>query len=262
MPNGANGLIGLNVLVTRPSGSETGLVARIREAGGNPVHLPCISIEPLINPVLPAADEPIDLLVVVSANAARQLPPDRWTDARVAAIGSSTAAALKDMGRKVHITPAEGFTSEHLLAEHALRDLAGRRVLIARGEGGRQVLSRTLEERGAIVSHAVLYRRAIPDQDPVPPLKTWLDAELPVATFSSGEGLTNFAGMVPQPMIESLRNCAAIVPSDRVAAQAREIDLFAAVHAANDASDPATMSKLLEIAALATDNGRPYWQGP
>ena len=106
-----------------------------------------------------------DDLMVVSRNAAQlglawmdrywpQLPVHlRWF-----AVGKSTAACLEDAGI-APLVPAAGFNSEALLQLPALQQLTGRRILILKGEGGRELLEQTFAERGAQVDSLALYRR-------------------------------------------------------------------------------------------------------
>ena len=61
--------------------------------------------------------------------------------------------------------PAEGDDSEALLELASLREaIAGPdpRVLILRGEGGRELLAERLRELGASVEYLELYRRELP----------------------------------------------------------------------------------------------------
>jgi uroporphyrinogen-III synthase len=54
-----------------------------------------------------------------------------------------------------------------------LIDAQGKRVIIFRGEGGRELLGETLKQRGAAVEYVSCYRRARPQLDPAPLLKLW-----------------------------------------------------------------------------------------
>ena len=65
--------------------------------------------------------------------------------------------------------PAEGDDSEALLELPALREAIARpdpRVLIMRGEGGRELLAERLRELGASVEYLELYRRELPHYPP------------------------------------------------------------------------------------------------
>lgn len=70
-----------------------------------------------------------------------------WPEAvKVAAIGPGTVAALAACGVTGTIAPRERFDSEALLAlpEFGTAAVAGRRVLLMRGNGGRELLAETL----------------------------------------------------------------------------------------------------------------------
>jgi len=119
-------------------------VASLEARGLDVVHVPLISIEPL-------GDDSVDVggydwVVLTSVNGARELRRRmRGTPARVAAIGSATAAAFGGADLVPRVSTQEG-----LLAE--LPRPAGR-VLFAAAEGARRLLPETL---GADV--VVLYR--------------------------------------------------------------------------------------------------------
>ncbi len=126
----------MRVVVTRPTGQEAELVARLEALGHEIVHCPLIEIEPL-------GDEPIvvdgyDWVIVTSANGARELlrrAVGRLP--RVAAIGAATAAAIGVADLVPRVSTQEG-----LLAE--LPRPAGR-VLFAGAEGARQLLVAELD---------------------------------------------------------------------------------------------------------------------
>lgn len=164
-------LAGLRVLNTRPAHQAAALSAALVVAGAKVSELPLIEIEPR---ALTPADERLlldldryDGVIFVSANAAR-LGLDavagcwpQWPHRLPAyAVGDSTAVLLRDAGLTISV-PAQA-DSEGLLALPALQQVAGRRFLLLRGEGGRELLPETLRERGARVDVMALYRRALP----------------------------------------------------------------------------------------------------
>ena len=83
--------------------------------------------------------------------------------ADIAVIGPATAKAVAAAGRVVNIQPADGFDSEHLLAEERLQDVAGRRVRIIRGSDGRELLADELKRRGASIDYLSVYERRLPE---------------------------------------------------------------------------------------------------
>ena len=172
MPAGADAqgaLAGRGILVTRPAHQAEGLCALIEAAGGRALRFPVLEIRPAADVAAVQAGlgrlAESDLAVFVSANAVNctldTLAPRPWpADVRIAAVGAATARALEDRGLHVTHCPETGFTSEALLALPALRDMSGRRVLILRGDGGREQLRETLTARGAQVDYLEVYQRA------------------------------------------------------------------------------------------------------
>ena len=137
------------VLVTRPTGQAEGLCARLAQAGYRAVHQPLL----VVSPVQGLSDEQHGLVqsldtfrhcLFVSRNAARyglaHLRPvwPEWPEAlQCYAVGDSTADVLRAAGLTVQV-PGMDMTSEGLLALPSLQAVAGQRVLIVKGEGGRQ----------------------------------------------------------------------------------------------------------------------------
>jgi uroporphyrinogen-III synthase len=151
----------LRIVVTRPRDQATELAKRIQELGHEVIVEPLIRIEP-IGPETIAADG-YDWLVVTSPNGARELARRlRGRPRRIAAIGSGTAAALREHRLEPDLVP-ETATQEGLLAE---LPAARGRVLFAGAEDARTVLPAALN---ADVVH--LYRTvglrpaAFPDGD-------------------------------------------------------------------------------------------------
>lgn len=156
-------LDGISILVTRPRELAEPLSSAIEAHGGKAIRWPGLEIESRIASAdaadrLRRASEQ-DVVIFVSRNAvthgADLLPaPMR---AKLAAIGPSTAAALRRRGLTPDILSA-GHDSESLLSHPALTALAGT-VFIFRGVGGRELLAESLRSRGAEVIYLEVYQR-------------------------------------------------------------------------------------------------------
>jgi len=154
-------LAGRTVAITRARAQASGLARALAQLGARVVQAPSIAVRPLPGAALDPS--PYELICVTSANgveglferlAAARPPRDARSLAgiRVAAIGASTAEALRAHGINADIVPeravAEGL-AEALDAELAERPVA--RALIARAARGREVLESALVKRGVEV---------------------------------------------------------------------------------------------------------------
>jgi len=80
-------------------------------------------------------------------------------------IGPTTKLLLqKYLSVDVH-SPIKTFDSEHLLKEKIYNNVEGQKILIIRGEGGRETLKNALEEKGATVNYGECYVRKYVDID-------------------------------------------------------------------------------------------------
>jgi uroporphyrinogen-III synthase len=93
----------------------------------------------------------------------------------------------------------------------------GRRVVIFRGEGGRELLGDALSARGAVVEYAECYRRVKPELDTAPLLQAWSGKGIDAITVTSSEGLRNFADMIGPAWRERLLETPLFVPHPRIA---------------------------------------------
>jgi uroporphyrinogen-III synthase len=226
-------LAGRRVLVTRPAGQTAHLAELIRAAGGEPVLFPALEIldvedlQPLV--ALIGRLDAYDLAVFVSANAvdkALDLVQTRrtWPAAlRVATVGRGSERALHRHGFAAVIAPDERFDSEGLLDLPELKQVAGKRVLIFRGDGGRDLLGDTLAARGAIVEYAECYRRGRPRADPAPLLALWERRQLDAVTVTSSEGLANLHELLGEAGRRWLLLTPLFAPHERIAAAARAL---------------------------------------
>jgi uroporphyrinogen-III synthase len=145
---------------------------------------------------------------------------------KIATVGQGSAKALRESGITNVISPTERFDSEGLLALPELQNVAGWRVMIFRGDGGRELLGDTLKARGATVEYATCYQRSKPHQDAGVLLAAVPDA----ITVTSSEALGYLWQMLnacPEPSRRdrdraALRNTPLFVPHARIAGLARE----------------------------------------
>jgi len=217
------------VLLTRPAEESMALAAALAEAGVSSSSLPLLEIEAL--PVTPEQQAVLaDLsrycaVVVVSKPAARlvlQHFHQAWRQLPWFSVGAATARVLADHGLNIHY-PETGDDSEALLEVPALREAVARpnaRVLIVRGEDGRELLAERLRERGASVDYLELYRRFLPAY-PAGELMERIQLErLNGVVVSSGQGFLHLQALAGAdwPQVAQLP---LFVPSPRVYEMAR-----------------------------------------
>lgn len=253
-------LAGRTVLVTRPAHQAGALCGMIEAAGGRALRFPVLDILPARDPAavqagLARLDE-YDLAIFVSANAVGHtlaaLAPRPWpARVAVAAVGSATARALAARGLEV-IHPPREFTSEALLALPDLQRMAGRRVLILRGDGGREHMRETLLARGAQVDYLEVYRRAQSRADPAELLAAWQSDAVDAVLVASGESLHKLLAIVGTLGVPLLRAATLVVAHARTAEQARGLGLDGTIVVAADATDGAMLEALKRHFAAAT----------
>jgi len=235
-------LAGRGIVVTRPAQQSGPLAERISAAGGHPILFPVLEIidtpdlQPLID--VSARLEDYQLVVFISPNAvvrtmSQVLPRRIWpARLRVAAIGKGSVRELERFGVTGVIAPARYFDSEHLLELPELQTVAGQRVAIFRGDGGRELLGDTLAARGAQVDYIECYRRTRPDADAAPLLQAWAGDALHAVTITSSEGMRNLFAMVGQSGQLRLQQTPVFAPHPRIAAVARELGCNAVIDTA------------------------------
>lgn len=224
-------LAGRHIVVTRPAAQAGQFAAAIERLGAHAVLFPVLAIKDLGNPQalldVSARLEDYDLAVFVSPNAvdkalgvicAQRAWPQRL---RVAVMGKASAHAVARFGIGDVIAPTLQHDSEALLALPELQSMAGRRVLIFRGDGGRDLLAETLTQRGAIVEFVTCYARSKPDCDAGPLLQLWAQKQLDAFTITSSEGLRNLVEMLGEGGQVVLRNTPLFASHARIVEAAR-----------------------------------------
>jgi uroporphyrinogen-III synthase len=248
-------LAGTGVLVTRPAHQAEGLCRLVEAAGGRAIRFPVLEIAEPRNPAALQAVidrlQDYDLALFISANAverglARIEAAGPWPPRlHSAAIGAASARELEHHGRRVDIRPRGRYDSEALLALPQLQDLRGRRVVIFRGEGGRELLADTLRQRGARVDYAEVYRRVRPTApDTAGLLKCWERGEIQVVVVTSSEGLRNLCDLLPSPTHPRLYRTPLVVVSERMLQLAQELGFTAQIVVAERAADDAIVAAI------------------
>ena len=227
-------LAGRRVVVTRPAGQTGHMAALIRAAGGEPVLFPALEILDAgdLQPLLALIDrlDAFDLAIFVSANAvnkaldlvhARRAWP---AGLRVATVGRGSERELQRHGFAAVIAPSERFDSEALLdLPELMKEVQGKRVVIFRGDGGRELRGDTLSARGAVVEYAECYRRGRPQADAAPLLALAARHELDAFTVTSSEGLANLYDMLGEAGRQWFKQTPLFAPHERIAAAARAL---------------------------------------
>lgn len=236
----------VKVLVTRPQQRASGLCQMIEQAGGSALQFAAIEITgPADSQSREYARDHIQefaLAIFISPTAVEKtfefltaLP----AGIRISAIGSRTTRALEAIGLSVDIIP-DGHDSESLLEHPQLQagEISGKKIVIFRGEGGRELLGNTLESRGAEVFYADMYRRSPPTS--ASQLSQYL-AEADIVAVSSNQGLQNLYDLATDK--NSLTRHALVVPGERGFTLAKALG-FSNIIIAENATDEACMNAL------------------
>lgn len=223
-------LAGKGILVTRPREQAEPLLARLQAVGARAIAFPAIEIAPPLDRA--RLDGLIDRLadfdwvIFISPTAVsrfyaalgeRALP----TVLRIAAVGEASARALQRRGVDGVVFPEDNADSEALLALPAMQAVQGQKILIVRGEGGREVLAETLRARSAQVEYAECYRRLRPAADGGPILAEFRRGGIDAITATSGEGVSNLFALLGPEGEGFLCDMPWFVPHVRIAAAAR-----------------------------------------
>ncbi|GAA0474608.1 MULTISPECIES: uroporphyrinogen-III synthase [Tatumella] len=225
----------MTILVTRPEPSASALVARLRQTGKHAWSLPLIDYTPgrglgsLAQQLLSLHNG--DLLFAVSHQAIRFAAPaivqsnTAWpAGLDYYAIGRRTALDLHQASLQRVNYPEGRATSETLLNLPSLRELSGRRALILRGNGGRDLLADTLQQRGAQVELCECYQRIACQYRGAEEAVRWRRQGITTLVVTSGEMLQLLYSLFPAiDRREWLLHCRLVVVSERLATLASEL---------------------------------------
>ncbi|NAW57676.1 MULTISPECIES: uroporphyrinogen-III synthase [unclassified Vibrio] len=220
----------MTVLVTRPAPAGQQLCQQLAQVGQPAIYHPLISIDPgrELSELLTRLPHS-DILIAVSQHAAHfadltlsqnQHP---WpTNTLYLAVGQKTAHVLsKATQQKVHYPDISD--SEHLLQLPQLQQVQDKKILILRGNGGRELIYDTLTARGAHVHYLEAYQRHNLVFDAKRSVADWQAQQVDTLVVTSAEQLRFLFAQLPaaiQPWVQKQR---LLVPSARICTQAHQL---------------------------------------
>lgn len=220
-------LFGRKILVTRSREQASRLSEALEELGAEVWERPTIAIEPLFDeadlntiheaPSVQTRTNPgqlsiatnlasvlanladYDWVIFTSPNGAQIFLQSLWATnrdcralsrAKIAVVGPGTAAAMKPFGLKPDLVPQE-YVAESLLAALTEVGVTGKKILLARGLEGRQILPEGLTRAGAQVTEIPLYKTTNPSwAEPLPQTPD-------LVTFTSSSTAAGLAALIP-----------------------------------------------------------------
>jgi uroporphyrinogen-III synthase len=231
------------VIITRPRAQAGALAAQVAALGREVVLLPLLEIFPLPDQsalIAALADlARYAMVAFVSPNAidAAFAHVKQWpAGVALAVLGEGSRAALArhgvDATNATIISPRDPARSdsENLLQTLDLAALAGKQVLIVRGESGRELMADGLRAAGAIVTTVPAYRRSVPQL--TPELRAQLlallerDNDWIITSSEALRGLLALVGQLGAPAaVVKMQQQHVIVPHARIAESAKALGL-------------------------------------
>lgn len=257
-------LTGLTIVVTRARHQATELVTALESAGANVLEFPVIkTVDP---PDWAGADTAIgsladyDWVVFTSANAVRcflarmqalGLEPQSLRSARIAVVGTSTAAQLAQHALTADLLP-DDFVAEGLIDAFARAGVGeGCRILLPRALKAREVLPEALRAMGASVDVAPVYRTTVGDGD-AKTLARLAERSVEVITFTSPSTVNGFLRLTVNTEAADAMTRVALASIGPVTSDA----ILSAGYTVATEADPHTVGGLVEAIARWVAAGR------
>lgn len=224
-----------NILLTRPEKKSAALAQFLVPLADNIICQPLFDYQ--ISPKLSLLAETLqstspDIAIFVSESAVhyafQQLAYPNWpNDCIYIAVGMATANALTNAGIKTTIYPHIA-TSEGLLALDELKKVAGKSVLIFRGDTGRELIYTALMERKAKVRYVECYQKHWRSFNNSNSSDQWRKAKINCIVVTSNDillQLWNILSADKEQIDYWQQQCVWCVISDRVAQQAKKLGI-------------------------------------
>ncbi len=237
-------LFGKSIVVTRDAAGNVDFAAKIISRAGNPLKFATIKIKPLTetNEFLRtlAKITEYDWIIFTSGNgvtiffeALQNLGKDArvFGSAKIAAIGSGTAAKLSEFGINADFVPTV-FTSKELgrqLIGHA--NLRSKKLLLLRSKIASNELVELLDKAGAEVQDVAVYTAVEQKSQSAPLIEEISNSRIDWLTFASPSSVNGFFEQIHSDLVNSGNvKVASIGPvtSERLEALGLTVDVTAA----------------------------------
>jgi uroporphyrinogen III methyltransferase/synthase len=151
-----------------------------------------------------------------------------WHRARFAAIGPQTARALQQYCVRVDIMPEE-FRGEAVVDALVQAGVAGKRILLPRAAGARDVLPVRLQQHGALVEEVPTYTTALPSHTAGELRGLLLGGGADLVTFTSSSTVHNFVavfeGEVERVLAHAAVGCIGPITADTAHSYGMRVDI-------------------------------------
>jgi len=256
-------LQGRRVLVTRAASQSDALCSRLLAEGAVPVAIPVMELQEVLDNSGRAAlrvqlqQGAFDDVVFTSANAVELLlaeAPTPQGSVRAFAIGPGTAQVLRTAGWSVELAP-NAYIAEALAERISTAGVVGRRLLLPRARGAREVLPKMLREVGASVMEVELYEMK-PALKSAGPLRAELESgTLDCVTFTSGSAVRCFVALAPAASLPPHCIVACIGPI--TAAELSKVGMAPGVVAATHSMEGLVDAMAAAVASLPENGAQP-----
>jgi uroporphyrinogen-III synthase len=245
------------VLVTRTESAGKALADKVAKMGITALHCAPFALEPpedakevagQLEALLPA-----DLVIITSQEGVRRsaelVGAECFARSLVVVPGEGTASLARELGFANVIYPSRHGTSEAMLALPELREVDGLSILILAAEGGRGLMARVLEDRGALVDRIHVYRRI---RQPMPEslAESVAGAKQVITLAASWEAVAGLCDAVDAESGERIKSGALVAPSRRVSERAAAMGFHRCVNAGG-ADDDSMLAELRRLTGVA-----------
>lgn len=238
-------------LIARPVGKADKMLAELAKIGINYLYQPLIEICQLtINDADKQLIQRADALIFVSISAVSCLQSQldgNLINADLYAVGDSTAEAISQwLGRSVCVPQDQ--RSEGLIGLAEFKQLAGKRVVVLRAEGGRELIKQQLLAIKADVHYVLNYQRQALALEGSALYQQWQQAGIRCIVVTSNEILQQVFKLMPVSAHVWLQSLDWILVSPRMQQKALQLGIATNnITLAENANDPALLQTIGQI---------------